>query len=123
MDFKSFSTKPSEANSLIALCIASAGFFHGFHFITKSYSKHKAFDHFYETMPELVDVYAEMYLGDDKTYTPPNELKFYTDAKVLLGDLESLINVVYKTSTPAEQSCLDDITTLCRQTRYMLTLE
>ena len=125
MNFSTFSSKQSNTDNdnLIALCIASAGFFHGFHFITKSYSAHKTFDAFYEKMPDIIDTYAEMYLGDDRKYTPPTAIPFYSDPKVLLGDIEELIDKVYKKSSPAEQSCLDDISVLCRQTRYMLTLQ
>ncbi|WJZ27984.1 starvation-inducible transcriptional regulator [Serratia phage 92A1] len=125
MNFSTFSSKQgiTDNDNLIALCIASAGFFHGFHFITKSYSAHKTFDTFYEKMPDVIDTYAEMYLGDNRKYTPPTSIPFYSDPKALLTDIESLVGKVYAKSSSAEQSCLDDIMTLCRQTRYMLTLQ
>lgn len=123
MQFNEFTKKSTAADELIALCVASSGCFHGFHFITKSYSHHKAYDHFYEEMPEVIDTFAEMYLGDDRIYTPPKSIPVYTDPKALLTDIENLIAKVRSTASPAEQSCLDDITTLCRQTRYMLTLQ
>lgn len=36
---------------------------HVFHFQTKSYAAHKAFQEYYEAIPDLIDTYVESYQG------------------------------------------------------------
>lgn len=125
MEFKRFveATSPgSNIDKLIGICLMSSGFIHSKHFATKSYAHHKTYDDFYKEMPEKVDRFVETYLGTREYIEQlPNALP--ESAVELLQSIITLSEGVYEELSHAEQSLLDDIVSLCRQTLYLLKLK
>lgn len=122
-DFSTFTKKNNgPVDRFIGLCLYSSSFMHSEHFATKSYSHHKTYENFYEDMPELIDTFAEIYLGSGNSYTKvfPTAI---TSADHLLDSIIQGAEEIYEQSCTAGQSALDEITTLCRKTKYLLTLK
>lgn len=125
MEFKRFTEAKSPGSNidkLIGICLMSSGFIHSKHFATRSYSQHKTYDAFYKEMPEKIDKFVETYLGT-REYNEqlPNALP--KSSEELFMTIIELSEGVYEELTHAEQSLLDDIVSLCRQTLYLLKLK
>lgn len=124
MEFKKFVATPgSNIDKFIGICLMSSGYIHSKHFVTKSYSAHKTYDKFYKSMPELVDKFVELYLGSDNSYNEQLITEYPTDSTELLNAIITLSETFYDELCHAGQSAIDEITTLCKQTKYLLTLK
>lgn len=109
-------------DELIGLCLVSSSHMHSAHFETPSYSQHKVYEDFYESMPELIDEFTEIYLGSGHKYVktfPKDDLT----PEEILNKIINLANSVHGTVCSSGQSALDDILTLCKKTKYLLSLK
>jgi len=101
---------------------------HVFHLQTTSYAEHKALQKYYERIVDLIDAYTEAYQGmygtvyGYKMSTPliedPKKVKLYFDG---------LCRFISEMSTklPSDsylKNIEDEIATLVRKTKYLLTL-
>ena len=107
----------------VATLLHSATNTHFFHFTTDSYSRHKALQKYYETIPDLVDDFAESYQGEYGLITEyPSDRHNATDPKLYmdrLADFVSEIRTVLPKDTPL-QNTVDEIASLINSTRYKL---
>lgn len=99
---------------------------HSVHLNTRSYAKHKALNHFYEDVIELVDKFAEAYQGRKGLIGPislqsarknGNIIEFLQDSLEQIEEMR--YTVVDKTDTPL-QNIIDEIIGLYLTTLYKL---
>ncbi len=118
--------KPTPQDEFIGLLMASQAYFHSAHFDTKSYARHKAYEVFFDEIPDLIDAFGEQWLGySGAAYKPalPDQSKLPTDTIDMLDSIVAKANLIYKSLPPALQSTIDDITGLCFKTKYLLSLQ
>lgn len=109
---------------------------HIIHLQTESYAVHKALNRFYDELIEMIDAFAECYMGKygrfyfdgSRTITLENE----TDLSIvglLDKHLEFLTNDVYELGIinrerdPELEDLIFDIRNLINKTKYLLTLK
>ena len=114
--------KGSKIDAYIGLCLLAPAYAHSAHFTTKSYAKHKTFDKFFSEMPELIDTFGEIYIGSDNVYVHSFPSGVPMDMKALLDLIISQSDEIYSGLCHAGQSAVDNITTLCKQTKYLMSL-
>ena len=120
----------SDVVKLIGLLLSSREQAHVFHFVTKSFAAHKAMQTYYEGIVELVDDYAEVYMGRYKKriigLTPYINKKITTDTRYIRVFFVNLLKTVKNLKLPSDRALAnirDDIETLITQTIYMLSLK
>ncbi|QPB08928.1 hypothetical protein CPT_Metamorpho_191 [Klebsiella phage Metamorpho] len=118
--------KPTPQDEFIGLLMASQAYFHSAHFETKSYARHKAYNVFFDEIPDLIDAFGEQWLGfSGKSYTPalPSQSELPKDTIEMLDLIVAKADGIYKSLPAALQSTMDDITGLCFKTKYLLSLQ
>ena len=112
-----------NAALFVATLLHSATVTHLQHLQTKSYAAHKALQKYYESIPDLVDNFAESYQGEYGLITDyPSDRHNATDPKMYLdrlADFVSEIRTVLPKDTPL-QNTVDEIMSLINSTRYKL---
>ena len=100
---------------------------HVFHFRTNSYAQHKALQKYYEGIVPLVDDWAEAYMGKyGRLPRVTANKRFIQDPTKARAYFKTLLARVRRMKLPKDtylRSVQDEITTLIRQTMYMLTLK
>ena len=100
---------------------------HVFHFRTNSFAQHKALQSYYEGIVPLLDDWAEAYMGKYGRLPRVTANKRFTqDPKKARAYFKTLLARVRRMKLPKDtylRSVQDEITTLIRQTMYMLTLK
>lgn len=126
--FEDFITtgKKLPEDEFIGLLMASASYFHSAHFETKSYARHKAYNFFFDTIPELTDKFGEQWLGwSGKKYTPsiPSQQDLPTDTIEMLDSITAKAESIYDKMPGAIRNTIDEINGIVFQTKYLLSLE
>lgn len=129
MNFKEFrhlneSSDINEIDKFIGECLMSVTYMHSAHFGVSgagSYSKHKALEEFYTEMQELVDTFAETYIGISGEYKPSLVVRNKIDEVKYLREIADKASGIYNIVDSSLQSILDDIKVLCYKTIYKLT--
>lgn len=95
---------------------------HALHFVTHSYSKHKALGEFYGDLEDLLDTFTEAYIGAGGVYTPgfENTKLFNPDPIQYIQSIVIDVDAIYRQCDSHLQNTLDEIKTLCYQTLYKL---
>jgi len=100
---------------------------HAFHLMTNSYAQHKALQSYYEGIVPLLDDWAEAYMGKyGRLKRITTNKRFLRDPKKARAYFKTLLARVRRMKLPKDtylRSVQDEITTLIRQTMYMLTLK
>ena len=100
---------------------------HAFHRMTNSYAQHKALQSYYEGIVPLLDDWAEAYMGKyGRLKRITTNKRFLRDPKKARAYFKTLLARVRRMKLPKDtylRSVQDEITTLIRQTMYMLTLK
>lgn len=114
------------AERLVAILMHSRDQAHVYHLLTKSYAQHKALQKYYEKITDLLDDYAEAYMGKYgrfRAFSVNSRLnKDPRKADLFFRKLMMRIRGL-KTPTNSElRNILDEIKGLIRRTQYMLTL-
>ncbi|ARW57532.1 starvation-inducible transcriptional regulator [Serratia phage CHI14] len=118
--------KVEPADRFTGLLLVSASYFHSTHFETKNYSRHKAYNKFFDAISDLTDKFGEQWLGfSGRKYTPyqVSQSELPTDTVKMLDILIEEADKIYKSMPPAIQSTIDEIVGVCYQTKYLLSLE
>lgn len=127
MMFNDFRNKVADSNEIdrfIGECLMSVTYIHSAHFgVTGegSYSKHKAFEEFYEKMQDLLDEFVEVHIGITGRYVPSLTVRKEIDEVEYLRELAGHATKIYDMVDSSLQSILDDMKVLCYQTIYKLT--
>ncbi len=98
---------------------------HVLHLTTRSYATHKALNEFYDARPDLIDGFAEAYIGIhgmiDNLHAPYVKP---TDPVAVVADFADWIEDNRARICPADDTCLlnilDEIQALCAATLYKL---
>lgn len=99
------------------------------HWLTKSYSQHKALGKAYESLDELIDTFVETLVGarSRDVLSGISSLSVGGDPKSILDDLEDCLrNGIGKEVGDKETALLnirDEMLGLVQRTKYLLTLE
>ena len=115
-----------ESAEFIAALLHSGTVAHFMHLSTNSYSQHKALRHYYNDIIDLVDSYAECFMGRyEQLKSWPQE---FHNAKDPVRYLESICDYVEKNrkAMPDDsqlQNIIDEIAALIDSTLYKLTLK
>jgi len=110
-----------KVDAFIGTCLMSATYIHSAHFATHSYSQHKALEQFYNEMPDLVDKFAETYIGITGAYKPVLKTESSFDAVAYIRSIAESGTDIYDSVDSCLQSIIDEIKVLCYQTIYRLT--
>ena len=96
---------------------------HQEHLNTTSYAKHTALQKYYETMPELIDDYAEAYLGvyGRCEFSNPKRIDSILTELPILHD--KVITLTRETKEPDLANKLQEISAFMKKIMYLLTLE
>ena len=108
---------------LIARCFAARNAAHFAHFLTPSYSAHKALKKFYEGIVDLADSVAEGLIGRVGRFDSfPNVRESSPEGIVIVGNLTKWIdaNRQYMSEFSEIQNDIDEILSLCNKTAYLL---
>ena len=114
------------AQRLVAVLMHSRDQAHLFHLMTKSYAEHKALQKYYEKITELLDDYAEAYMGKYGRFRAFSvNSRLNKDPRKAQLFFRKLFTRVRSIRTPPDselRNILDEIKALIRRTQYMLTL-
>lgn len=111
----------SKVDAFIGACLMSSTYIHSAHFATPSYSQHKAFEQFYEEMPDLIDKFVEVHYGITGSYKPVLKTESNFDAVAYIRSIAETGTEIYDSVDSCLQSIIDEIKVLCYQTIYRLT--
>lgn len=114
-------TSATKVDEFIGTCLMSVTYMHSAHFMTRSYSQHKAFQEFYEEMQTLIDKFTETYIGISGRYKPVLKTENSLDTVEYLRRIAVSADEIYASIDTCLQSIIDDIKSLCYQTIYKLT--
>lgn len=113
----------TEVDKFICLLLTSIAYFKSAHLETKSYARHKAYDFYYDEIQPLTDKFSEQWLGySGGKFTPSFPESAPTDTITMLDLIVADADQVYKSMPNALKSVLDEITGVCFQTKYLLSL-
>jgi Family of unknown function (DUF5856) len=116
-----------EANKFVGMLMNSRNQAHTFHLTTYSYAQHKALQKYYEKIVDLLDDYAEAYMGKyGRIRQIKLNRKFIKDPKKARPYFASLLRRIRALRLPRDtylKNIQDEITGLIRKTMYMLTLK
>ena len=118
--------KITPEEKFIGTLMTSSAYFHSAHFETKNFSRHKAYNEYFDQITGLTDKFGEIYLGLTlKPYKPAllSQDKLPKNTVEMLDRIIGESNSIYGKQIPALQSVLDDITGLCYQIKYLLSLD
>jgi hypothetical protein len=115
------------ASQLVGMLMNSRTQAHTFHLGTTSYAQHKALESYYEKIVDLLDAYAEAYMGKYGGRMSNIQLnsRFIKDPKKAPEYFTALLKRIEKLNLPKDtylRNIQDEIVALIRQTQYMLSL-
>lgn len=120
----------SGVGKFIGLLLSSREQAHVFHLATSSYATHKAMQNYYEHIVDLIDTYAETFMGKSKKklsgLTPYINRSITTDqrlTRVYFMRLIKNIKSIKLPRDPALENIRQEIEALLIQTLYQLTLK
>lgn len=115
------------ASKFVGILMNSRNQAHMFHLTTSSYAQHKALEKYYEKIVDLLDDYAEAYMGK---YGRIGAIRINSrqirDPKKARPYFASLLRRIKSLKLPKDtylKNIQDEITALIRKTMYMLTLK
>jgi hypothetical protein len=115
------------ATKFVAMLMNSRNQAHTFHLTTSSYAQHKALEKYYEKIVELLDDYAEAYMGKyGRIKRIRINSRFIRDPKKARPYFAALLRRIKALPLPRDtylRNIQDEITALIRKTMYMLTLK
>lgn len=116
------------ANRYVGALMNSREQAHVFHLTTNSFAQHKALQAYYEGIVPLLDAWAEAYMGKyGRLRRVTMNRRFMSDPKKARPYFKALLARIRKLKLPRGDTYLkniqDEITTLIRQTLYMLSLK
>lgn len=103
-----------------------------YHWITNSYSKHKAYGKTYDKLDELIDLFVETYFGLNDKVFDYNSLQFSIETDDSFTRLESNLNTFtdflsgFSDAFPTNTDLLnirDEILGTVNHLKYLLTLQ
>lgn len=119
----------SGVGKFIGLLLSSREQAHVFHLTTSSYSTHKAMQKYYEDIVELIDSYAESYMGKSKKrligLSPYINRTILTDPRMVRPYFAKLIRTLRDIKLPRDSTLnniREEIDELLVKTIYMLSL-
>lgn len=118
----------SSVGSFVGALLASREQAHVYHLLTRSYAAHKALQTYYEGIVDLVDKYAETYMGKTgRRIRFPSSMNRRvntrpTNAKAYFMALFKRVHAMRLPKTSYLQNIRDEIEELIKQTVYMLSL-
>lgn len=114
------------AERLVAILMHSRDQAHLYHLMTKSYAEHKALQKYYEKVTDLLDDYAEAYMGKYgrfKAFSINSRLsKDPRKAQLFFRKLGMRVRSLRTPANSELRNILDEIKALINRTQYMLTL-
>lgn len=114
------------ANRLVSMLLHSRNQAHVYHLLTNSYAQHKALGKYYEAITDLLDTYAEAYMGKYgriRKFSVNSRLN--RDPKKSAAYFRTLAARIRRLKLPRDsylKNILDEIIAQIRKTQYMLTL-
>lgn len=120
--FKAFSNSyATDVDRFVGKCLMMITYTHVAHFMTKSYAQHMALGDFYDSLQDLVDKFAEVYIGTGKPYRPVLQVDPTFDViKSIRGLIEDANKVRVMLNESALENIVDEIKALAFQTLYKL---
>ena len=112
-----------EVAEFVAQLLHSSTVTHFMHWATNSYAQHKALGKYYEQIIELVDQYAEAYMGRyEQLKKFPEEFHTETDPVKYLEAMKNFVAEARKElpQDTALQNLIDEIADLINSTIYKL---
>jgi DNA-binding ferritin-like protein len=114
------------ADRLVALLMHSRNQAHTYHLLTNSYAQHKALGKYYEKITDLLDDYAEAYMGKYGRFRKFNvNSRLNKDPRKSPVYFKSLVAKIRRIRLPRDpylKNILEEIIAHIRKTQYMLTL-
>ena len=115
----------AAAGRFVMDCMAARTDAHLLHLQTRSYAQHIALQEFYDGLVDLVDRFAETYMGMEgvfASFPAPGGSGRPADPKALIDAFLAKVQAVRRQcdDTPACANVLDDVLTLTYATRYKL---
>lgn len=116
------------AAKFIGLLMNSRNQAHAFHLSTTSYAQHKALEAYYDKIVDLLDAYAEAYMGQYGRNAVSNiqlNSRFNTDPKKASAYFKSLLERIGKINLPNDtylRNIQDEIVALIYKTQFLLSL-
>ena len=115
------------AARLVALLMHSRDQAHVYHLMTRSYAQHKALGKYYEAISDLLDDYAEAYMGAyGRLRRIQLNKRHLSDPRKATTYFRSLLARIRKLRLPKDselRNIQDEIVGLIRKTLYMLSLK
>lgn len=116
----------AAATKFVAILMNSRNQAHAFHLETSSYAQHKALEKYYEKIVDLLDDYAEAYMGKygriGRIHVNSRQIRNPKKARSYFGSLLTRIRSLRLPRDTYLKNIQDEITALIRKTMYMLTL-
>jgi DNA-binding ferritin-like protein len=117
----------ANANRFVSILMNSRTQAHKFHLGTTSYAQHKALQSYYEKIVDLLDDYAEAYMGKYGRMTGIQlNSRFMRDPEKARPYFEALLDRIQQLNLPRDtylRNIQDEIVGLVRKTLYMLSLK
>lgn len=114
------------ADRLVALLMHSRDQAHVYHLLTNSYAQHKALGKYYEKITDLLDDYAEAYMGRYGRFRKFSvNSRLNKDPRKSPVYFKSLVAKIRRLRLPRDpylKNIMDEIIAHIRKTQYMLTL-
>ena len=115
------------ATKFVAILMNSRTQAHAYHLETTSYAQHKALEKYYEKIVDLLDDYAEAYMGKyGRIGAIQSNTRFNRDPKKARAYFARLLARIRLLKLPKDtylKNIQDEITALIRKTMYLLTLK
>jgi len=114
----------NEASTFVSVLLHSGTNAHLLHWMTNSYAEHKALGKYYEAIPDLVDQFAEAYMGrygqfksfPDDYYLPTDDpVEYFEGIKYFVQDSREVIP-----EDTELQNLIDEIAQLIDSTLFKL---
>lgn len=117
-----------NANKFVSMLMNSRTQAHKFHLSTTSYAQHKALQTYYEDIVNLLDEYAEAYMGKYGRRMNGLQLnsRFMKDPEKARAYFKALLARIQKLNLPTDtylRNIQDEILKLIQKTLYMLSLK
>jgi len=115
------------ASAFVGILMNSRTQAHVFHLTTNSYAQHKALGKYYDAISDLLDAYAEAYMGSyGRLRKIQLNKRHMSDPRKATAYFRGLLARIRKMKLPKDsylRNIQDEITALIRKTIYMLSLK
>lgn len=118
-----------EENELAEQMLFAVAQAHMWHVLTKSYSKHKAFEMFYEEFSEIADKIIEASIANNGEVKVTNKSYIFTDdleANSKIKELKDILSLYHSTAEEYMQlgivALLDEALALCDSLLYKINM-